>query len=484
MEKTLKEKTTSALIWSFIDKFGQQAIYMATGVVLGRILSPDDYGLIGTLVFFTALSSILVGSGYGRALMNKAEIRQVEMNTVFFYFTFMGILLYLIFYIGAPLISLFFKQPLLTSLSRILFLSVIFNAIQAIQDFQLTKKMDLSSQAKANFMALIPGSILAIWAAVAGYGVWALVIQTTSMAFFKMILYWYFGKWKPTRTYDIQVLKDLYPFGSRVLLTGLISTVFNNIYYILIGRVYNMTQLGYYTQAGKYQDIPTGLISNTFKSVSVPLLSGVNNDTERLKRVLSKMVRTIAFICFPVLFGMMLIAKPLFIVLITEKWLPSVPIFQLLCISGIFLSLNNVIQESILAMGKSRELLYLEILKKAALVIVILCTIEYGVLGLAAGWAFSGFITLLLSLSLSTRFVHYSVLDLVKDCFPYFTISSILCMAAYFLSMPIANNFFFLGFCILFVGSLYFIACGLFKLDAVMEVFNWIQVKRKNRIIK
>jgi len=481
MEKTLKEKTTSALIWSFIDKFGQQIIYLATGIVLGRKLSPDEYGLVGTLTFFIALSTILIGSGYGRALINKAEIKQEELSTVFFYNIGTGVLIYLILFFCAPLISLFFKQPALTDLSRVLFISIIFVSFTNVQDIYLLKKMDLNGMAKANILSLLPACILTAWAAFAGFGVWALVIQTVTMNFLKMIFYWYYAKWHPTLVFKPRILKDMFPFGSKVLLTNLINTVFNNIYFLLIGRIYNMTQLGYYTQANKYQEIPSNLISNTFRSVSTPLLSGLNNDDERLKRVLSKLVKTIALICFPVLLGLILVSKPLFIVLITEKWLPSVPIFRILCVAGIFTVLNYVLQESILAKGKSGNLLLVEILKKVILVALILITLNKGVIGLAIGWAVSAFFTLLLTIFLTNRIVRYSLVDLIKDCYPYFTMSLALCLAAYFMSLTLTNNVVFLIACISFVGVLYTLGCRLFKLEASEEMFGWIAKKIAKR---
>lgn len=475
--KTLKEKTTTALIWSFIDKFGQQIIYLVTGIVLARKLSPDDYGLVGILSVFIAISTILIGSGYGRALLNKAEIKQEELNIVFYYYIGIGIIIYILLFFCAPLISLFFKQPSLTLLSRVLFLSIIFISFSSIQDIVMLKKMDLKRWAKANFFSLLPASILAIIAVFNGMGVWALVIQTLFLSLFKVFFYWIYGGWRPTKSFRPQILKELFPFSSKILLTNLINAVFNNIYPIIIGRLYNTSQLGYYTQASKYQDIPAGLINNTFRSVSIPLLSGVNNDNERLKRVLSKIIKTIAFICFPVMLGMILIAKPMFIVLITEKWIQSVPIFKILCVSGVFLAINYVLQESILAKGHSGELLVVEILKKVILVALILVTINHGVIGLAIGWAISSFFTILLSIYLSNKILGYSIFDLIRDCFPYFAVSSVLCVIAYFLSFNIANNFFFLGFCIVFVGLFYVLACKFFKLEAFEEMFKWLKIK-------
>jgi len=481
MEKTLKEKTTSALIWSFIDKFGQQIIYLATGIVLARRLSPDEYGLVAALALFTAISTTLVGSGYSRALMNKPIVTTEELNTVYYYNIGVGIFLYIILFFCAPLISMYYTKPILTPLSRVLFLTIIFTAFTNTQDFVLTKKMDLNSITKANLFSLLPASLLAMIAAIMGLGVWALVIQALLMSFFKMLTFWYYGKWSSSKIFKYSILKDLFPFSIGVLLMNLVNTIFNNIYSLLIGRFYSIHQLGIYTQGSKYQDIPTGLIYNTFRSVSTPLLSSINEDNERLKRVLSKLIKTISLICFPVLFGMILIAKPLIIALITEKWLDSVPILQILCISGIFTTLNNVLQESILAKGKSQQLLIAEILKKGILVVIILLTLKYGIIGLAWGWAGSSFFTLLVSLFLSNRIVGYSILDLFKDCLPYFLISSVLCTVAFFISKPIENNFFFLGFSLLFVGSLYIFSCKIFKLEVADEMFAWLDQKKAGR---
>lgn len=481
MAKTLKEKTTSALLWSFIDKFGQQVIYMITGIILARKLTPNDYGLIGVLTVFIAISTILIGSGYGRALMNRPQLKQEELNTVFYYYIVLGLFLYVLLYFCAPLIGSFFNQPILIDLSRVLFLSIIFYSLSYIQDVVLSKKMDFKVMTKVNFFSLLPASILAIIAVMKGFGVWALVIQPLMMSFFKVFINWHYCSYRPTRSFNPKLLKEMFPFSSKVLLTNLITTIFNNIYPVIIGRFYSTGQLGYYTQASKYQDIPTTLINNTFRSVSMPLLSGVNDDSERLKRILSKLIKTVAFISFPTLLGLILVARPLFIVLITDKWLTSVPIFQILCISGVFLSFNFVLQESILAKGHSGELLIVEILKKVILVLLIIITFNHGIIGLAGGWAVSSFFTLLLSLLLAKKIVGYTIIDFIKDCLPYFSIAFILCSIAYFLSMNIENNFLFLGFCILFVGILYLLISKILKLETIEELFSWLKMKKSKK---
>lgn len=474
MEKTLKQKTTTALVWSFIDKFGQQILYFATGIILGRALTSSDYGLVGSLMFFSAISIAIIGSGYGRAIINQKRASQDELQTIFLYNVGTSLLFYLLLFFAAPLIASFFRQPELVVLSRVLFLSIPLNALFVVQEIVLNLRMDLNSSAKANIFALIPTSILAAAAALMGLGVWSLVIQTVSLSFFKVVFCWKYGKFRPGGSFQRKVLKDLFPFGSRVMFTNLINAAFTNIYSLIIGRFYNVAQLGFFNFASKYQDIPSGLISNTFRAVSVPLLSQLNEEDERLKRILGKLMRTVAFVGFPVMFGVILIAKPLIIFLVTVKWLESVPIFQILCFSGIFTAFNAVLQESVLAKGRSKAVLYVEILKKVVLVGMILLTIDKGVIGLAIGLVISSFVAMLLSLLLSGKIVGYTLWQMVKDCFPYFLLSTVLCVLAYFTTRSIDNNLLQLTTCIVLVGGLYVGICRFFRLEEMMEVWAWV----------
>lgn len=480
MEKTLKEKTTTALIWSFIDKFGQQIIYLGTGIILGRTLDSKDYGVLGSLLFFIAISTILIGSGYNRALLNKKEVTKEDYNALFFYCTGVGALLYIILFFSAPLIGLFFDNNDLVLYSRVIFLSIIFTSFMIAPSTVLSKRMDLSGFAKANIFSLIPTSAITIYLALSGYGVWALIVQNVCFAFFKAIFYTYFAKWRPGLKCNFSILKENFSFSSKFLLSNLITTISNNIYYIIIGRVYGLSQLGFYTNANKYQEIPTTIISQTFKTVSMSLLSGINDDRERMKRVLSKMIQTIAFIGLPVMLGMILIAKPFYIVLITEKWLTSVSIFQILCVAGMFVIFNSVIEESILSKGKSGALLKLEIVKKSILVLSIFLSIDYGLNALAIGWGISWMFSLILTLILAKKTIGYSIIDFFKDCIGYFAIAFTLCTIAYLISRNIDNNYIFLAFCISFVGIFYLLLCHVFKLEAAVETYKWIGKKIKH----
>ncbi len=481
MEKTLKEKTTSALIWSFIDKFGQQVIYFGTGIVLGRNLSSEEYGVLGSLLLFIAISTILIGSGFNRALLNRKDVKNEDFNAFFFYSTGLGLALYIILFFASPLIGQFYENPDLVLYSRVIFLSVIFTSLMIVPSTVMTSRINLSGMAKANIFSLIPTSAITIYLAVNGYGVWALIVQNVSFSFFKAIFYNYFAGWKPGLKCNFSILKEMSSFSSKFLITNLITTISNNIYYIIIGKIYNFGQLGFYLNANKYQEIPTTIISQTFKSVSMPILSGINDDMERMKRVMSKMVQTIAFIGMPVMLGMILIAKPFYIILITDYWLPSVPIFQILCVAGMFTIFNSVIEESILSKGKSGALLKLEILKKSILVVTILVTLNMGIKALAIGMAFSWMCSLLLTIIVAKKYIGYSVTNFIKDCIGYFSIALGLCAVAYFINRHIENNYFNVVFSIIFVSVFYFILCRYFKLTAANETFNWITEKISKR---
>lgn len=474
MEKTLKQKTTTALVWSFIDKFGQQILNFPIGIILARKLLISDFGLVASLTFFSAVAVAIIGSGYARAIINRKRASQNELHTIFIYNLITSLLFYIVLFFTAPLIARYFDQPELVLLSRILFLSIPLNALFVVQEIVLNLRMDLNGNAKANIFALIPTSILAGSAALLGFGVWALVIQALSLSVFKVIFCWKYGGFRPGGSFRKQVLKELFPFGSQVMFTNLINAAFNNVYSLLIGGFYNVTQLGLFSYATKYQDIPSGLIINTFRAISVPLLSQLNEEDERLKRILGKLIRTVAFVGFPVMLGVVLIAKPLIIVLVTEKWLDAVPIFQILCFSGIFTSFIVILQESVLAKGRSKAVLYVEILKKIVLVGLILLTINKGVIGLAIGLSVSSLAALILSLLLSGKIVGYTIWHFIKDCAPYLAISSALCGVSYFLSIPIESNLLKLVVCIAFVGSFYVLICRLLKLEPMMEAWGWV----------
>lgn len=430
-EENLKHKTIKALLWSFADKFGQQIVYLLSGIVLARILSQSDFGLTGMLAIFIALSNVLLDSGFGGALIKKQDATQADYNSVFYFNVITSVALYLLLFFTAPLIARFYDRPELVLLSRVLFLSILFNAFNLIQTLLLTKHLHFNQLAKLNLIALFCSSLAAVVVAIMGGGVWALVTQTVALAGFKSILLWVFNTWRPSIGFSLQPLKEVFSFSSRMLLSGIINAVFNNIYSVIIGKAYNTVALGYYTVANKYQDIPVSLISNTFRTVALPVFSNVNNDDERLQRVLQKTVKSIAVVLFPVILGLCLIARPLLIGLIGEKWSDSVPLFQILLLSGLFVVFTQVFSELFIAKGSSRTYLWVEIAKKAFLVLAIIFTYQYEIVGLACGWVIYSFCSMLLSGFFACRMIGYRYYRFFWAIAPYLVIAVAMALVGY-----------------------------------------------------
>lgn len=482
-ESTLKHKTTVSLFWSFTDKFGQQMINLGTSIVLMRILDPSEYGLIGALALFIAFSNLLIDSGFTRALLNRKTISPAEYSTVFYFNLGFSILLYLILFAIAPLLATIFHEPRIEPVSRILFLSLILNAGGIIQQTLLIKRADFRGITKVNMAALLITATVAIVMALNGFGVWTLVVQTLLFAFFRSLFLWLYSRWIPLRIFSLKILRSFSGLSNKLLLTSLINAVFNNIYPSIIAFFYpnSMKQVGYYSQASKYQEIPFGILSNTFRSVSMLVLPEINEQTERLKRVVSKMMKSLAFLSFPIGFLMILIAEPTFLFLFRDKWLPAVPYFQVLCLAGMVSPFAFVLNELFIAREKANYFLGVEIIRRVILVLLIALLFPYGIMGLASSWVVYTYITLFISLILSRKLIQYSLFDFLKDAVPYAIIAFVSVAAGYLLTLNIDKNLPFILVNVVVTGVLYLLLCHLFKLEMTREIREWISIKKNEK---
>ena len=483
-EPTLKHKTTVSLFWSFTDKFGQQLINLGTSIVLMRILDPSEYGLLGALTLFIAFSGLLIDSGFTRALLNRKTISPAEYSTVFYFNLGLSILLYLILFAAAPLLATIFHEPRIEPVSRILFLSLILNAGGIIQQTLLIKRADFRGLTKVNMAALIITAAVAIVMAFNGFGVWTLVAQTLLFAFFRSLFLWLYSRWIPLRIFSLTILRSFSGLSNKLLLTSLINAVFNNIYPSIIAFFYpnSMRQVGYYSQANKYQEIPFGILSNTFRSVSMLVLPEINEQTERLKRVVSKMMKSLAFLSFPIGFLMILIAEPTFHFLFKDKWLPAVPYFQVLCLAGVVSPFAFVLNELFIAREKANYFLGVEIIRRVILVLLIALLFPYGIMGLASSWVVYTYITLVISLILSRKLIQYSLLDFLKDTVPYAIIAFVSVAAGYLLTLHTGKDLPFILVNVVVTGVLYLLLCHLFKLEMTREIREWISTKKNETI--
>ncbi len=423
MEEDLKGKTTRALVWSSADKVGQQVFYLIAGIILARQLSPEDYGKVGVLTIFIALAGILIDSGFTSALIRKKDATEADYSTVFYVNIGISLMLYGVLYLVAPYLSAFFQVPDLTAICRILFLVIPFNALSLIQQTLLFKTFRLSVAARVNLWALGIASVIAVAMAYAGMGVWSLVAQTLGLAFFRALFFWLFNDWRPRKIFRMASLREFFGYSSNLVLSGIINNVFNKIYPLIIGKYYGMTQTGYYTQADKYQDIASALVGNIFRTVAFPLFSKVQDDPERLHRICRKNVRAIAFFIFPIMMLMIVVSYPFFLLVLKEQWLPSVPYFRLLCLSGMCTPFIVLFYDLFNSLGRSRLNLQLEIGKKAYLFAGIALFYSYSITALIGWWISYALLSLVVGIFFARRFVKYGFIAYLTDIMPYFLLA-------------------------------------------------------------
>ncbi|MEG1642551.1 MAG: lipopolysaccharide biosynthesis protein [Bacteroidales bacterium] len=474
MSDNLKNKTEKALIWSFVDKFGQQILYFISGVILANLLMPSDYGKVGLLALFTAMSNILIDSGFGSALIRKREASDADYSTIFYFNILLSVLFYLILFFCAPLLAEFFGIPELTSIARILFIAIIFQAFGIIQQTRMFKYIHFTYLARINIFSLAISSTVAVCMALNGFGVWALVIQPVGMAFIKAVLLWYYGNWRPKFIFRIASIKEFSSYSSNLLGTGLLNTVFNNIYPLLIGKGFSTAAVGFYTQANKFQDIPSALIGNIFRSVAFPVLSSINDDRERLLRVFGKYIRTTAFFIFPIMGLMILVAKPFILALITAKWAESIPMLRILSIAGAFSPLIILYYDIFNTIGRSDVNFRMEIIKKLLLIsgIVICLCAGWGIMSLIWLWVIYTLLSLTATCIISDIMVGYKIKNFISDIIPYLLLTLLAMACSSLCYLVFSNNWLLLISILLLFTAIYIGVAAILRLEVWRECYS------------
>jgi len=328
---SLKDKTVHGVSWSLVDNVASSGISFSVGIVLARILSPAEFGILGMITVFIAVSNSIVESGFSSALIRKTDASDIDYNTVFYFNLLLGIVLYVILFLCAPAISTFFNEPVLIPVTRVMGTVLIINAFSIIQRTLLEKKVDFKTQAKISLIASVVSGMIGIGMAVKGFGVWSLVGQQVSKQLLNSIFLWTYNSWRPKRIFSGKSFKELFGFGSRLMISGLINTIYKNLYYVIIGKFYSAPQLGQFTRAELFSTIISGNMTNVVQRVSYPVLSSIQDEAERLKQAYRNVIKTSMLVSFALMMGLAAVAKPLILVLIGEKWLPAVVFMQIIC---------------------------------------------------------------------------------------------------------------------------------------------------------
>ncbi|MEI6696956.1 MAG: lipopolysaccharide biosynthesis protein [Bacteroidota bacterium] len=428
---SLKQKTVSGLLWSFIDNIASLGISFIVGIILARLLSPKEFGLIGMLAIFIAIAQSFIDSGFRQALIRKQNCTQTDYSTVFYFNIVVAILFYFLLFGLARPISNFYNEPILRNLIRVLGLSLIISSFTIIQSTLLTKTINFKLQAKISVISSIISGIISIYMAYKGWGVWSLVTLTIIKYTINSLLLWFWSKWKPIWDFSLQSFKELFSFGSKLLISGLIDTIFRNVYYLVIGKYFAAVELGYYTRADQFQALPSSNLQGIIGRVSYPVLLTLQNDIPRLKEVYKKIIRSTMLISFVLMLGMAAVAKPMILGLIGEKWEPSVIYLQMLCFIGMLYPLHALNLDMLNVQGRSDLFLRLEIIKKLIFIPTIIIGVFFGIKIMIAGMFVTSLFAYYLNSYYTGKLIGYSIIEQIKDILPSFMIAFVMAAIVY-----------------------------------------------------
>jgi O-antigen/teichoic acid export membrane protein len=476
---SLKDKTISGMGWSLLQSIGGRSISFMVMIILARLLTPENFGLIGVLLIFIQLSQSLIVAGFNQALIQNKDTDEEDYSSVFWINLAVSIILYMILFLTAPLIAAFYNQPILTNLARVLSLVFVINSFSFVQETRLSKEMRFKILSIINIPSLVLGGAVSVIMALNGFGVWSIVAMQLVSRLAYVIQIWLFSKWKPQFIFNIIKVKKLLSFGSKLMFSEIIHIFYQNIYLVIIGKFYPLSSVGYYQNASNLVNTPSYTLSGALNLVAFPVFSSIQDDNRRLKAGFKKIIQHALFWVTPIFVLAGVLAEPLFRFVFTEKWLPAVPYFQWLCIVGIFTPINSFNLNILNVKGRSDLFLKLEILKKAIITIGIIAAIPFGIMALIIFQAVNSILMFLINSYYSGRFIQYSILEQLKDVMSIFLLSIGVGIIIYFLNQTQLG---FSDFVQLFFGFgvgviLYWISAKYWKFTPYLDIQHILKTK-------
>ena len=415
MVENLKKETAKGVVWSGIERFASGGILFLANIFLARILSPDDFGLLAVVAVFVQISQTLIDSGFSNALIQKKDRSQEDYSTVFIFNLAISIGFYLILYLCAPLVAHFFNSEKLTSLTRVIGLSLIVGALISVHKTRLTIELRFKIQSLITLMASAVSAVTAILMAYKGFGVWSLVVLSLMNISLQVILIYAFIRWRPSLMFSIRSFKKLFSYSSKLLGASLIHLLYKNIYPIVIGKRFTPLQLGYFNRADTLAMYVPSTVGQVFSRVAFPIFSRVQDNNERLRNAYSKYIFYASLIIFPIMVGMIVLAKPLTILILKDKWLPMVPMLQILCIDWMFDHLNMINLNVLYVKGRSDIAFRNEIIKKTLAFIIFFISLYWGIIGVCWGRVLYGIIAIYINSYYTKKLIGLGLYQQIKD---------------------------------------------------------------------
>ena len=480
MEENSKGKVLSSLFWKFAERMGAQGVNLIVSIILARILAPEEYGTVALVTIFITISNVFIENGFGTALIQKKNADELDFSSVFYCNIVISIILYITIFFVSPIIAKFYNNEQLVLILRVLSITVLVSGLKSVQNAYVSKKMIFKKFFICTSIGTISSAVIGIWMAYKGYGVWALVAQQIINNLISTIMLWITVKWRPALKFSFTRLKDLFSFGWKMLCSGLIDAIYNELYGLAIGKVYNTEQLAYYNKANQFPNLITTNVNGSISAVMLPALSNEQEKKERVKSMMRRAIKTSSFLLFPMMFGLAAVSEPLIKIILTDKWLPAVKLMQLLCFSYALWPIHTINLQAISAMGRSDIFLKLEVIKKVVGVIALVISIPLGIVWMAGIKVITSIISTFINAYPNKKLLNYSYLEQIKDISGSFIISIIMLVAIYVMNY-IKINIYLLLMMQIIIGVLIYIGISYLTKN---ESFNYIVNMLKDKFDK
>lgn len=480
----LKQKAVSGVLWTSMLQFGISFISFVSNMVLARLLTPDDFGCIGVLAIFMALSNVFINGGFVSALIQKTGTTNIDYTTAFYWNVFIAFFFYFLLYGTAPFIADYFHIDRLIEILRVLGVVLIINGLCVVQSTILRKTFQFEKLTKIGLISMTVSVVIAVILAYNGLGVWSLVSLQLLSSLIKAILLWSDTKWYPSLAFSMQSFRNMFSYGSFILLSDLLNGLVENIQGIIIGRRYSSSDMGFYFQAKRLEEVPTKTISGAVSYVTFPMFSTIQNDKAVLKAAAKKSMGMMNYINFPLMMMLAVTAKPLLTTLYSDKWLNSVGYFQILCIAGLVNCMQNINYQLISAVGRSKELFRWNIVKRVSGIMFVVIGMNWGIYGILWGMVVSSYFAYMVDAILASKSTDYTFPQQIRDASPLFMLTIVPTLLAFFASMIPVHYILLLSIQIAIFLISYLLLSYIFRIkeydETIMMALNYISKFKKN----
>lgn len=475
---SLKKQAISGVVWTFSQQFGSQIISFIVGIILARLLLPSDFGVIAMFGVIIALAGSVIDGGMASSLVRTKETDQRDLSTVFWFNITVSILLYGIIFFTAPLVAKFYEVEVLTPVIRLYSVIIVINSFVTVQGTTFVKEMDFKTAFKIQLPSLIIGGITGVLMALNGFGIWSLVFYPIIQSTISTVQYWFYSKWRPSFLFDKEKFKYHFNYGYKLTLAAILNTLFINIYTVIIGKYYSATQLGYYNRADNLKQLPVSKLASALNKVTFPLFAKISHDNIKLKDVYKQLMKVVVFVIAPLLCWMAACAEPLIRFLLTEKWMPAVPYFRILVISGILFPIHSYNLNVLKVKGRTDLFFKLEVYKKILVVAVLLISVRFGILGIAWGQVITSVLAFFINSYYTGKILKYNSFMQLGDVLPTILLSSVFAICIYYFDLyylSILPDYFRLIILALIFVALYLSATYIFKFKEIYYIKNLIK---------